>query len=70
LLFWICIQRIPSEIAVKINPFDKTTFSSELMKLNEDSEKRKKITEKGKEFVRTFNWNKITDQYKDLIESK
>jgi glycosyltransferase involved in cell wall biosynthesis len=61
---------IPSEIAVKINPFDKTTFSSELMKLNEDSEKRKKITEKGKEFVRTFNWNKITDQYKDLIESK
>lgn len=61
---------IPDDIAIKITPFNKEKFSTELIKLNENEDHRKSISQKGKDFVQRFNWENITDQYKDLIESK
>jgi glycosyltransferase involved in cell wall biosynthesis len=59
---------IPSEICVKVSPFNTGELSKKMTALTQDNELRTKLKITARKFARKYNWDSIADKYDMYLE--
>jgi glycosyltransferase involved in cell wall biosynthesis len=58
---------VPENVSIKVKPFDTKEFEEKLLALNADAGLRQQLAKNAKEFVKNFDWEKIAEQYEQVI---
>jgi glycosyltransferase involved in cell wall biosynthesis len=58
---------LPPSCAVKVKAFDEGDYASQIMRLRQDDNARKKIARSQREEIKKYSWGQVAKRYGDVI---